>query len=88
MHRAQSDDASVEVGRVSSQDPRAGHRLMFGHAVTPGVGALVAASYAALQGGVMPDAELIGRLIEEAAQSPDWLPGHLPVFNLWGPSCT
>ncbi|WP_433616018.1 hypothetical protein ACQP2P_13430 [Dactylosporangium sp. CA-139114] len=34
----------------------------------------------------MTDAELIDRLIREAAQSRDWLPGHLPVFNLWGPA--
>lgn len=39
----------------------------------------------------MTDAELIDRLIEEAAQAPDWrsgftLAGHLPVFNNWGPA--
>jgi hypothetical protein len=36
------------------------------------------------------DVELIDRLIEEAAQAADWRsgcarPGHLPLFNYWGP---
>ncbi|GAA4595729.1 hypothetical protein BJY16_001774 [Actinoplanes octamycinicus] len=38
----------------------------------------------------MTDAQLIDRLIEQAAQAPDWRsscarPGHLPLFNYWGP---
>ncbi|GGN95558.1 hypothetical protein GCM10010112_85930 [Actinoplanes lobatus] len=38
----------------------------------------------------MADAELIDRLIEEAAHASDWRSGsvrrgHLPLFNYWGP---
>ncbi|BCJ41170.1 hypothetical protein GCM10010168_45320 [Actinoplanes ianthinogenes] len=38
----------------------------------------------------MADAELVDRLIAEVAHAPDWRrhharPGHLPIFNNWGP---
>lgn len=38
----------------------------------------------------MTDAEMIDRLIDQAAHAPDWRsgwvrPGHLPLFNSGGP---